>query len=39
MGYRKVTYTEQIWYIIKYQLQRLFRRRKCKHAEETEDTV
>ena len=28
MGYRKVTYTEQLWYIIKYKLQQVFRRRK-----------
>ena len=28
MGYRKVTYTEQLWYIIKYKLQQLFHRKK-----------
>lgn len=28
MGYRKVSYTEQLWYIIKYKLQELLRRKK-----------
>lgn len=27
MGYRKVSYIEQVWYIIKYKLGALFRRR------------
>ena len=27
MGYRKVGYLEQVWYIIKYKLGELFRRR------------
>nr|DAJ71305.1 MAG TPA: hypothetical protein [Caudoviricetes sp.] len=27
MGYRKVSYLEQVWYIIKYKLGALFRRR------------
>lgn len=28
--YRKVTYREQIWYIIKFKLREIFRRRKKK---------
>ena len=28
MGYRKVGYAEQVWYIIKYKLQELLRRKK-----------
>ena len=28
MGYRKVGYAEQVWYIIKYKLQECFRRKK-----------
>jgi hypothetical protein len=27
MGYRKVGYLEQIWYVIKYKMRELFRRR------------
>ena len=28
MGYRKVGYAEQVWYIIKYRLRELFHRKK-----------
>ena len=27
MGYRKVGYMEQLWYILKYKVRQLFRRR------------
>ena len=30
MPYRKVTYAEQTWYIIRYKLRELFHRRKKK---------
>lgn len=30
MPYRKVTYREQIWYIIKFKLREIFRSRKKK---------
>ena len=28
MGYRKIGYTEQVWYILKYKLRELFHKRK-----------
>lgn len=28
MGYRKVSYAEQVWYILKYKLRQLITRRK-----------
>ena len=39
MAYRKVGYLEQCWYIIRYWLRDLFRRKKRSRAEETEETV
>jgi len=28
MGYRKISYAEQVWYILKYKLRELFHKRK-----------
>ena len=38
MGYRKVSYIEQVWYIIKYKLGERFRRRGT-HANKTQTTM
>ena len=34
MGYRKVGYLEQVWYILRYKLRHLFRKEES-HAKET----
>lgn len=40
MGYRKISYAEQVWYILKYKLHELFHKRKgVTHAKKTEDTM
>lgn len=40
MPYRKVSYLEQLWYILKYKLrERLHRKKEGMHAEETEDPM
>ena len=40
MGYRKISYAEQVWYILKYKLRELFLKRKgVTHAKKTKDTM
>lgn len=40
MGYRKIGYAEQVWYILKYKLRELFHKRKVvTYARKTKDTV
>ena len=40
MGYRKISYAEQVWYILKYKLRELFHKRKgVTHAKKTKDTM
>lgn len=31
MGYRRVSYLEQIWYIVKFKAKDIFRRKKNEH--------